>query len=211
VSVSIANESTRSVAFGSNEAVYDVRRIFDDSLVKHMKGARSGFDAMALFEAIDAQRIQRGLSWREVADQIWDQSAALNRQRQDHPITSSTLTGIARRGDCTCQHALFFLRWLGRTPESFLTPPSTSGGATLPTPGSDRRLRWDLAALYEALNARRLERQLTWAELAVQLRCTANQLTGIRTARYAIGMKLAMKIVRWLECPASTFIYAAKW
>jgi hypothetical protein len=65
--------------------------------------------------------------------------------------------------------------------------------------------------LYEALNSRRLERQLTWVGLAAQLRCTANQLTGIRTARYAIGMKLAMKIVQWLECPASTFIYAAKW
>jgi hypothetical protein len=44
---------------------------------------------MAFFEAIDTQRIQRGLSWRQAADQIWEQSAALNRQRQDHPISPS--------------------------------------------------------------------------------------------------------------------------
>jgi hypothetical protein len=87
----------------------------------------------------------------------------------------------------------------------------TSNGAALPAAGPDRRLRWDLAALHEAVNARRLERQLTWAELAGLLRCTANQLTGIRTARYAIGMKLATKIVQWLECPASASICAAKW
>jgi len=193
---------------GQTTRVYHVERTFNNRVA--MK-SRHGFDATAFFEAIDAQRIQRGLSWRQVADQIWEQSAALNRQRQDHPISPSTLTGIARRGDCTCQHALFFLRWLGRTPESFLTLPLTSNGASLPVAGPDRRLRWDLAALYEALNSRRLERQLTWVELADQLRCSANQLTGIRTARYAIGMKLAMKLVQWLECPASTFIYAAKW
>jgi hypothetical protein len=196
---------------GQTGEVYHVARTFNGRVLRAMKSAKNGFDATAFFEAIDAQRIQRGLSWRQVADQIWEQSAALNRQRQDHPISPSTLTGIARRGDCTCQHALFFLRWLGRTPESFLTSPLTSNGAALPAAGPDRRLRWDLAALYEALNSRRLERQLTWVELADQLRCTANQLTGIRTARYAIGMKLAMKIVQWLECPASTFIYAAKW
>jgi hypothetical protein len=35
-------------------------------------------------------------------------------------------------------------------------------------------------------------------------------LTGIRTARFAIGMNLAMRIVQWLEQPAAAFIYAAK-
>jgi hypothetical protein len=65
--------------------------------------------------------------------------------------------------------------------------------------------------LYDALNARRVERQLTWQELARLLRCTANQLMGIRKARFAIRMTLAMKIVQWLEQPAARFIYAAAW
>ena len=170
------------------------------------------FDALALYHAMDAQRLERELSWRQVADQIWDQSAVLNRKRDDHPISPSTLTGIAKRGDTTCQHALFFLRWLGRTPESFLSPPGPdSPDAQLPSVGPNRRLRWDLGRLYQALNAGRLEQHLTWNELAVQLRCSANQLTGIRIARYAIGTKLAMKIVQWLERPAATFVYPATW
>ncbi len=174
--------------------------------------AGNDFDAIALYEAMEAQQIHRGLSWRQVADQIWDQSAVLNRRRHDHPISPSTLTGIARRADCTCQHALFILRWLGRTPESFLSVVAgNTGGAALPSAGPDRRLRWDLPTLYDALDARRRERRLTWVELAGQLRCTRHQLTGIRTARFAIGMKLAMRIVQWLERPASAFIYAAEW
>jgi hypothetical protein len=170
------------------------------------------FDALALYRAMDDLRVQRGLSWRQVADQLWQQSATLNGRRADHPISPATVTGIAKRGDTTCQHALFFLRWLGRTPESFLsTPPSDPAYGALPAAGPDRRLRWNLAALYHALNDRRLERQLTWRELARQIRCSESQLTGIRTARYAIGMKLAMRIVLWLERPAATFIDAAQW
>ena len=83
--------------------------------------------------------------------------------------------------------------------------------AQLPSVGPDRTLRWNLAALYEAVNAGRIEQQLTWKELAPCLYATEHQLTGIRTARYAIGMKLAMRIVQWLERPASAFIYPAEW
>lgn len=36
-------------------------------------------------------------------------------------------------------------------------------------------------------------------------------LTGLRTARFAISMRLAMRIAQWLERPAADFIYAARW
>ena len=65
--------------------------------------------------------------------------------------------------------------------------------------------------MYEALDQRRRDRDLTWKELARKLRCSDNQLRGIRTARYAIGMRLMMRIVKWLERPAATFIHAARW
>jgi hypothetical protein len=52
---------------------------------------------------------------------------------------------------------------------------------------------------------------MTWPELARELRCTPSQLTGIRTARFAIGMTLAMRIVGWLGRPAADFIDAAEW
>jgi len=170
------------------------------------------FDGFALYAAMDQRRIERGLSWRQVADQIWAQSADLNACRADHPISPSTITGIARRGDTTCQHALFFLRWLERTPESFLPrPPADAARTVLPAAGPDERLRWDLARLYDALNERRQHQQLTWRELARLIRCSEHQLTGIRTARYAIGMRLAMRIVVWLEQPAAAFVYPAQW
>ena len=122
------------------------------------------------------------------------------------------LAGIAKRGDCTCQHALFILRWLDRAPESFLIPaPAADDGATLPNASPNQRFRWDLAALAEALDARRQARGLTWNALAKELRCSVSQVQGLRAIRYAIGMRLAMRIVQWLERPAAAFIYAARW
>src|SRR5262249_57490579 len=103
------------------------------------------FDMTAVYHAMKTKRVERSLSWRQVANEIWNQSAILNRKRHDHPISPSTLTGIARRRDCTCQHALFILRWLDRSPESFI--PAGKAGATLPPAGRDRRLRWGLPAL----------------------------------------------------------------
>ena len=78
------------------------------------------FDGAALHSALEARRQELGLSWRQVADQIWQLSSELNDRRHDHPISPSTLTNMATRPRTSCQHALFMLRWLGRNPESFL-------------------------------------------------------------------------------------------
>jgi hypothetical protein len=164
-----------------------------------------------LYAAMDEQRRQRGLSWRQCADEIWDLSSELNERRRDHPISPATLTGMKLRGATSCQHALFILRWLDRTPESFLVGVHESPDSTFPVVGSDRRLRWNLAKLYEAMNEQRRGRGLAWAELATTLDCTSNQLTGLRRAKFATSMDLAMRITQWLERPASDFVYASKW
>jgi hypothetical protein len=178
------------------------------------------FDTQALYRALDAQRAERELTWPGVARQLWEMSAELaNRRGEDHPIAASTLTNVAKRGDTSCQHALFMLRWLGRVPEDFVADAPASTRAPLPTAGPDRRLRWhlhatprrDVPGLYEALAERRRERQLRWPELARELRCGPSQLTGLRTARFATGMTLAMAITQWLERPAADFVYAARW
>jgi hypothetical protein len=173
---------------------------------------RDDFDIAALIDALDVQRRSRALNWHDVAKELWDQSAMLNAQRDDHPISPTTLTGIAKRMDTSCQHALFMLRWLGRTPESFM-PGSTADAkkTALPFAGPDRRLRWDLQKLYIAVDAERRERNLTWRQLADVLLCTPSQLTGIRRARFAISMRLTMRIVEWLKRPARDFVYAATW
>jgi hypothetical protein len=61
----------------------------------------------------------------------------------------------------------------------------------LPVVGRDERLRWDPAALAEALDATRRQRGLTWETLATELRCTEHQIQRLRTIRCAIGMRPA--------------------
>ena len=126
-----------------------------------MDSSISPFDTQALYLAIDAKRTELGLSWTGVAKQIWALSSDLNDRRKDHPISPSTLSNLAKGPGTTCQHALFVLRWLGRTPESFLSGWSGDDSRfALPRVGPDRRLRWSLKLLYAAMDEQRRERGL---------------------------------------------------
>lgn len=169
------------------------------------------FDCGALFNGLDAQRRDRGLGWYELADELWQQSADLNAQRNDHPLCGGAIQRLQPRGATSCQYAPFMLRWLNRAPEDFLTGPVVEVGETsLPEAGADSRLRWDLNQLHSAMNKQRQELQLTWAELARELDCTPSRLTNLRTARLA-DMALVMRITQWLGQPAAVFIHPAQW
>lgn len=63
------------------------------------------FDAKALYEALDAQRRSRGMSWRQVAAEIG--------------VSVSTLTHTRHGGRMEVDGMLAMVRWLGRTAESF--------------------------------------------------------------------------------------------
>ena len=175
-------------------------------------GTLSGFSVQALYDALDARRQELGLTWTGVARELGHMSYVLNASRHDHPISPSTLKNLPVRTNTSCQHALFMFRWLDRSPESF--DPLAAGTARdrrLPAVGPDRRLRWDLRALYAALDAQRRERGMTWSALAGELSCSPAQLTALRTARYATSLWLAMQITAWLDRPAADFIVAARW
>jgi len=174
------------------------------------------FAGKALYAALDAKRQAEGLSWPGATAAIWDMASVLNADRAarglaNHPISPSTLQRLGKSGDTSCQHALFFLRWLERTPESFLAGAADDAGAPLPTSGPDRRPRWNLKALHAALNEARGSRGATWAQTAKDLGCQPGQLTGLKTARFATGMGLAMRITQWVGRPAADFIYRARW
>jgi hypothetical protein len=173
------------------------------------------FEVGALYAALDEKRTGLSISWQAVANEIWQLSSDLNDRRKDHPISPATLTNMAKNPRTSCQHALFMLRWLGRSPESFLEGAEGATGDderfALPVAGADRRLRWALKLLYASMDEKRRQEGLTWAALAAVLGCSANQLTGLRTAKFATGMDLAMRIVQWLGRPASDFVYRAKW
>ena len=169
------------------------------------------FDCDALFGALDGRRRHRGLGWYELADEMWQQSSDLNAARTDHPLCGGAVSRLQQRGATSCQYALFMLRWLRRAPEDFLTGPVADvGDVRLPDAGPDSRLRWNLSELYTALNDRRQERGLTWAQLAGELGYTTNRLTNLRTARLA-DMDLAMRITQWLGRPAAAFVHPAQW
>ena len=170
------------------------------------------FDAVALYSALNDRRAELELSWRQVADQLWNLSADLNDRRRDHPISPSTLTNMAKNPRTSCQHALFMLRWLDRTPESFLMGADDDhAGFALPPAGPDRRLRWSLKLLYKTMDEKRRQDGLTWPQLAATLGCGPNRLTALRTAKFATDMDLAMRIVQWIGRPAAEFVYLATW
>jgi hypothetical protein len=173
------------------------------------QNALASFDFAAFFAAVDEARRQRNMGWYDLAGEVWERSARLNAERDDHPLCGGAVSRLGTRGETSCQYALYLLRWLGRAPEDFLTGPAADvGDVRLPDPGPDSRLRWDLAQLHAALNAERQRQLLTWAALAAQLGCTPSRLTNLRTARMA-DMALSMRVTQWLRRPAAEFIHSA--
>jgi uncharacterized protein YfiM (DUF2279 family) len=169
---------------------------------------RDDFDIAALYDALDAARRARGLTWTQVAREV---SGLVSRARV-RPIAASTITGLRTRRVAEGDGVLQMLRWLGRTPESFVPgDPGHSGSGpadastALPEPGPDRLLRFDTAAVHAALEARRLERGLSWKAVADDIGGTnaaslINLSNGGRTA-----FPMVMRIVRWLDRPAAAF------
>ena len=167
---------------------------------------------MALFAAIESQKVERGLSWDGVAHDMWAKAAVLHASPlgHKHPIATSTIVQLRTGKGTTCQHALVMLRWLGRPPEDFIAEPvPETAGHQLPEPGPAYMIRWDLKATYEALDHVRRARGATWVQAAARLHCGPSQLTGLRTAKYGTGMSLAMRISQALRRPASDFVIAS--
>lgn len=168
----------------------------------------AGFDTAGLFAALDARRQELGLSWKGLADDIWDLSAGLNARRDDHPIAPATLRWTDDRGGVSCQHALFMLRWLGKSPEDFYDGAEP---VEMPDPGPDYRLRWNIPRLAACVDEARRRRGLTWPEAAELAHCTASQLSGLKYVRFGVNIRLTMRLVRGLRRPSTDFIEAVQW
>ncbi|MBO9554959.1 hypothetical protein [Cellulomonas sp.] len=161
--------------------------------------------------AVDEKRSHRGLAWRGLAVELWDQSAELNARLGDDALCPGALHRTALRGTMSCQYALPLLRWLGRPPEDFLVGDVVDVGDTgLPPAGPDKRLRWDLAELYVDLDRRRADLGLTWAAVGASLDCSPGRLTNLRSAQLA-DMGLVMQVTQWLARPAARYIHPTDW
>ncbi len=171
------------------------------------------FDTDALFEALEARRVERGLTWTGVAREFWELDAALNAARpNDHPFSAATITRMKARRRTSCQHALFMLRWLDRAPEHFLEGGDPSADdIALPSVEPGKRLRWSLKRLHGFADTKRKAEGMSWKDAAATLGCTANQLTGLNSAKFATNIDLAMRIVQWVGRPSPDFMYLASW
>jgi len=156
------------------------------------------FDLAALHQALDAQRQVRGLSWAGAMREI--------NRGATRAVSSATVSRLRTRQVAEADGVLQMLVWLGRTPESFAADSrGDDDGARLPDAGPGRILRFDTRALHAALDARRMERRLTWTQVARDLDVGASSLTGLaRGGRTAFPQ--VMRMVRWLGEPAARFV-----
>jgi hypothetical protein len=121
------------------------------------------FDIRALHAALDAERMARGLNWRQLADEV-SRPFRLPAGR----ISASTLTGMPARRAIEGDGVLQVLRWLGRSPETFVPghPTPWSAQLSLPMVGDGQVLRFDTPKLHDALAAVRVARGMTWRDVA---------------------------------------------
>jgi hypothetical protein len=154
------------------------------------------FDVAALYAALDEQRQARGLSWQAVAREMNAPFATT----ASRPISASTMTGMRTKRAIEGDSVLQQLRWLNRTPESFVPGGTgvTAEECALPAAPPNRILRFDTREIYAALDAQRRERGLTWTQVAKEIggfqpAALTRLANGGRT-----GFPDVIRITRWL-------------
>jgi hypothetical protein len=98
------------------------------------------------------------------------------------------------------------LRWLGRSPESFVPGLRETPEDALPGDDTGRPVL-DTRAIYLAMNDRRAEQGLTWRDLAGELGpgFSPGMLTRLADGTH-IGFPRVTRIFQWLGRPAAQFI-----
>lgn len=165
------------------------------------------FSLRALYAALDAQRLARGLSWAQVISEMHQASKRPSTARR---LSPSTMTGTRTRASAEGDGVLAMLRWLNRTPESFVPGHRESKeiSARLPDIPPGMILRFDTRRLYAALDARRIEKEMTWAQVANEVGTRASSLMYLSKGK-RVAFPGVMRIFRWLDRPAADFTRAS--
>ena len=173
----------------------------DEETARKTPLPRPDFDLKALYQAIDAQRLSRELSWAAVVREI------SRNPSYGHAGSTSTITGVKDRTVAEGDGVLQMLLWLHRTPESFIPgfEAADSERFILPVPGEGQVLRWDAAQLYRALDVQRQARGISWKEAAQEIGgVSPGMLTNLAKGG-RVGFPSVMRMVGWLEKPAVLF------
>ncbi len=168
----------------------------------------SEFSLRALYAALDAQRQTRGLSWSQATREINRQSE----RSSAHRLSPSTVRGTRTRAVAEGDGVLQMLLWLNRTPESFVPghQESEEASARLPDISAQQILRFDTKRIHAALDAQRIARKMTWAQVAKDIGLSVSSLTHLSRGGRT-GFPPVMRIVRWLGRPAAHFTRASDW
>jgi hypothetical protein len=128
-----------------------------------------------------------------------------------HALSSSTVKGVGSRRVAEGDGVLQMLRWLNRSPESFVAGPQQYDEAETrwPEVSPPQVLRFDTKKMYEALAAQRVERNLTWSQVAKEIGCPAPSLAHLSKGGRT-GFPQVMRIFRWLGRPAAHFTQASE-
>jgi DNA-binding Xre family transcriptional regulator len=157
------------------------------------------FDVSALHDALDAQRRTRDLNWSQLGRALG--------------ISPSTLQGMSKRRAVEGDGVLQVLRWLGCNPENFLRGSEDARGKAAPlpaVPASAGVLRFDARAIYDALEARRVERGMTWRQVGEAASMVPSSLTRLQRGG-RVGFPHIMRVFAWLGQPAARFVRVSRW
>ncbi len=166
------------------------------------------FDLAALYAALDAQRRLRGLTWQQATHEINLQAA---RRSVARPIAQSTVSGLRAKAIAEGDGVLQMLRWLNRTPESFVPGVEASDAHKLPSVPVDQVLRFDSKELHAALDAQRRARGLTWPQAATEIGgMSAASLMYLKKGGRT-GFPFVTRMAKWLGQPVAHFTRASSW
>jgi hypothetical protein len=174
---------------------------------------RYEFDMAALCGSLEAARAARGLTWAELVAEINAPFMFV----PSIPISLSTIRGMGGKASVTSAVVLQVLRWLGRSPESFLAGRSAStstvdaSAEALPDVGPERILRFDTKAIHAALDEARRARGCTWRQVASELRGFKEGMLTNLASGPAVGFPRVMRITQWLGQPAAVFVRGYDW
>jgi hypothetical protein len=182
-----------------------------ESKWEELKIPDADFDINALHSALDARRIERGMSWKALAHEV----NHADERYEIHPISPSTISGLRnKRWGVEGDGVLQMLLWLDRTPESFVPghPGAGHPSARLQRVPPPRILRFDMPSIYAKLDAQRAARGLTWAQAAAEVGglYNADSLKQLDRRQRAVFPHV-MRLARWLRCPAAALTRVAPW
>jgi hypothetical protein len=163
----------------------------------------SDFSLAALYSALDGERSARGLTW---AAAVREMSEPFTRAGS-RPLAISTVTGLRTKAVAEGDGVLQMLRWLGRTPESFVGGTSAEPATPLPAVGPHQVLRLDTGRLHSALNAARVKHGLMWAQVADAVGGRTTQSTLAHLSKGGrTGFPQVLRLTRWLGVPLADFV-----